>query len=354
MPAGVLLVTAEPALASQVRRLCALAGSGCEVQRDSNAVRGAWREAFVVLVGSDLASAVAASPLRRREGIFIVTESAPDASCWNAALALGARRILTLPEDEAELVDQLRTAEQPERPRGRVIGVVGGCGGAGASTFACGLALTAAVADPSALIDADPLGGGLDLLLGAEAVPGLRWRDLTGTRGRLDPVAFAGALCQVSGVALLAWGSAHDGTTRMPGEEAIAAVVEATVRAFSTVVVDLCRRGGVADLFAEAVDATVVVVPAEVRAVAATASLMASRASVLPRPHLVVRETGGGLTSRDVAGSLGLELVASLREDPSVRAAGQRGELPLRPGRGALAQACAAVLACLAVPAGVR
>jgi secretion/DNA translocation related CpaE-like protein len=277
---------------------------------------------------------------------------------------MGARRVLTLPEDQSDLVDELRAAESPDRARGRLVGVIGGCGGAGASTLASGLALTASATWPTVLIDGDPLGGGLDVLLGAEAAAGLRWGDLAGTRGRLDPAAFAEALCQVGGIALLAWGMSMEpaggaterrGTGELVAPAVVGAVIDAAVQAFGAVVVDLPRVAGpVDDPFLDALDAPVLVVPAEVRAVAATASLIGAIGGRLTAPHLVVRESGSGLAARDVAASLGLELVAVLRHEQSVQTAGQRGDLPLRRGRGALAQTCEAVLASLDAPAMAR
>ncbi|HVY10579.1 MAG TPA: septum site-determining protein Ssd [Mycobacteriales bacterium] len=355
MPAGVLLVTAEPGLAGQVRRLCALAGGGCDIERDSGVVRAAWRQAPVVLVGADLVVAVAAAGLPRRERVFVVSDGALDASCWNAALSLGARRVLTLPADQSALVEEARAADRPSNSRGRLVGVIGGCGGAGASTFAASLALSAPESDSTLLLDGDPLGGGLDLLLGAEGVPGLRWRDLASTSGALDPCAFAGALSHVAGIAVLAWGpGSRAAPTPAPAlrAEAVDAVVDAASRAFSTIVVDLGRRlDAYVGQLADALDVTILVVPAEVRAVAAAACLLDAIGARLATPHLVVRECGGGLSARDVAASLGLEPIGQLREDGAVKAAGQRGELPVRRGRGAYAQACESIWANLPVPA---
>jgi secretion/DNA translocation related CpaE-like protein len=350
MPGGVLVVTAAPGLAGQVRRLCALAGGGCDVERESGAVRGAWRQAGLVLVGEDLAAAVAAAGLPRRERIFVVSEGQPDAPCWNAALALGARRVLTLPADQADLVDELRGADQPDHTLGQRLGVIGGCGGAGASTFAAALALTAADAAPTVLVDGDPLGGGLDVLLGAEEVAGLRWSDLAGTQGRLDPAAFAHALCRIGGMSVLAWGRTGKSADASPSgvltpAAAVQAALDAASQAFTTVVVDLPRYAGpVGDRLFDAVDATVLIVPAEVRAVAASASLLAAIDSRLVAPQLVVRESGSGLSARDVAASLGLELVATVRSESAVQHAGQRGELPIHGRRGSLANACEVVL----------
>jgi hypothetical protein len=65
---------------------------------------------------------------------------------------------------------------------GLVVGVVGGNGGVGASTFA---ALLAAAEPRSVLVDLDGAGGGIDVLLGIESVPGARWSQLRIGGGRL-------------------------------------------------------------------------------------------------------------------------------------------------------------------------
>src|SRR5690349_916184 len=77
----------------------------------------------------------------------------------------------------------------PARPRpcaslldmGLVLGVVGGSGGVGASSFA---AVLAATAGRSLLVDLDVAGGGLDVVLGIEAEAGARWSGLHLAGGR--------------------------------------------------------------------------------------------------------------------------------------------------------------------------
>jgi len=83
-----------------------------------------------------------------------------------------------------------------------VVGVVGGSGGAGASTFAA--ALACGVGGAAVLIDLDPASGGLDVLLGIETVPGARWPGLQLGGGRLDPVALDGGLPKWGHVRVLA------------------------------------------------------------------------------------------------------------------------------------------------------
>jgi secretion/DNA translocation related CpaE-like protein len=342
----VLLVTARDGLAGNVGRLAALAGTRCDLERDSAAVRGAWRQAPVVLVGADVVIALAAVGLPRRGRVLVIADGPLDGAAWQAALSLGAHRVVVLPDQESDLVEELRDAGRPVGADGRVIGVLGGCGGAGVSTLAAALAITAAASGPAVLIDGDPLGGGLDVLLGAEATSGLRWGDLTDTRGRLDADSFASALCRVGETAVLAWGR---GAPSAGDPSAIDTVLDAAKQSFATVVLDLPRSWGlVADRLLDAADDTVLIVPAEVRPVAAAASLLAALGNRAVAPHLVVRDSGGGgLSARDVGASLGLDAVAVLRSDPAVRQAARRGEPPVRGSRGSLAHACAAILSAI-------
>ena len=104
---------------------------------------------------------------------------------WGLAELIGAEHVVVLPAAEPWLVDRLAEWRRP-RPAAappRIVAVLGGRGGAGASVLAGGLAVTAARARlRTLLVDADPLGGGLDLVLGWEELDGLRWPALD--RGR--------------------------------------------------------------------------------------------------------------------------------------------------------------------------
>src|SRR4051812_19306479 len=83
----------------------------------------------------------------------------------------------------------------------QVLGVVGGSGGVGASAFA---AVLAAVAGESLLVDVDAAGGGVDVLLGIEAVDGARWSDLHLAGGRLDASVLLAGLPRWGPCAVLA------------------------------------------------------------------------------------------------------------------------------------------------------
>src|SRR5699024_1451519 len=121
------------------------------------------------------------------------------------------------------------------RPRSSalLLGVVGGCGGAGASSFAARLAAAARVAGPVTLVDADPLGGGADLLVEAPVREGIRWQEATGL-GADDGEALRAGLPVVDGVHLLVAGEG-------PGaaEQTLPPVLSALAPLGGTVVVDL-------------------------------------------------------------------------------------------------------------------
>ncbi|AGL29134.1 hypothetical protein J113_25565 [Mycobacterium tuberculosis CAS/NITR204] len=77
--------------------------------------------------------------------------------------------------------------------------VIGGRGGAG-TLFAVALAQAAADA---LLVDLDPWAGGIDLLVGGETAPGLRWPDLALQGGRLNWSAVRAALPRPRGISVL-------------------------------------------------------------------------------------------------------------------------------------------------------
>src|SRR5699024_3719894 len=146
----------------------------------------------------DVAALRAENAPRHRGGapLLVVTDSPTvPAEVWPAALAAGARAVLPLPGGSDELISRLAALARPRssarllsrcaalarhRSSALGLGVVGGCGGAGASSFAARLAAAARAQGPVTLIDADPLGGGADLLVEAPVRDGLRWQEATG------------------------------------------------------------------------------------------------------------------------------------------------------------------------------
>ncbi len=331
-----LLVATNSVLIDQVLQLAGLVGVDVVVAGDGAVARTWWRESALVLVTTDLLPQLQGVP--RRSDVVIIEDSGnrlashpagTDAgTTWSQALALGAEVVLALPEDQQALVHRLREVVEGPPRQGVVIGVLGGCGGAGASTLAVGLATAAARRGDRVLaLDADPLGGGLDLLLGAEELPGARWPDLVRARGRLSAATLDYALPHMNGVAVLA--HARNAGTAVPAD-AVTALMETAVRGYDLVVVDIGRAlvtGKSAGPWLEHMQALVIVVPNRLSAVAAAMSLLGCLGSGRGGMHLVVRQRSAGLGAAEIGQALGLTPV-SMREQSAVPAGVDRGELP--------------------------
>jgi hypothetical protein len=89
--------------------------------------------------------------------------------------------------------------------RAVVLAVVGASGGAGASTLAAACAVRAADSGRSvALVDAAVGGAGIDVVLGIDHLPGVRWPELAGCRGRVDGLGLLPRMPRAGAVAVLA------------------------------------------------------------------------------------------------------------------------------------------------------
>lgn len=307
-----------------------------------------WVAARTVLVDLAGVRRCADLGLPRRSRVFVVTSVPPEAADWPILIGVGAHAVLTLPSQEAELVAVLSdagdTGEGVGR-RGPVVAVIGARGGAGATVFAAALAQCA---ESALLVDVDPWGGGVDLVMGTEAEPGLRWPDLALQGGRVGWDALAAALPSARGVAVLSSGRGGHRTGGGIEAPALDAVVNAGSRAGVTVVCDLPRRPGRAtETAVAAADLVVVVTPAELRACACAPAVGDWVSEVNANVGLIVRGPApGGLTAAEVARTVGYPLVASMRAQPDVTGALERTGLRLR-RRSPLANAAKRVLAVL-------
>jgi secretion/DNA translocation related CpaE-like protein len=342
---GILAVLADPALRDELDRVAAAvgvrvvhAGSALPVSRKT------WSAAAAVVLDEAAARGCAHSGLPRRAHVVVLTSSDPAPPTWAAAIEVGARHVLRLPAQEHDLVRELADADESVSDNGApgvVVAIIGGCGGAGASLFAVALALAAA---DSMLVDLDPWGGGIDLLVGAETTPGVRWPDLALQGGRLNWSAVREALPHHRGISMLS------GTRR--GYEldagAVQAVVDAGRRGGVTVVCDVPRRlTDAAQIALESADLVVVVSPCDVRACAATATVVSVLAGINPNIGLVVRgPSPGGLRAEEVAAIADVPLLASMKPYPRLAEQLEHGGLRLR-RRSALAAAARRVLAVL-------
>lgn len=343
-PARPLVVTAHPDVLEELLRLAATAGAELDVAADAGAARRAWSTAPLVLVGPDATPGCARLGLPRRAGVVVVGVDLDDASIWQRAVSVGAEHVAVLPDAERWLTDRLADAVEGGGPAGTLVAVLGGRGGAGATTLASALAVTAARSGRSALlVDGDPLGGGIDLVFGGEEDSGVRWGDLVGTRGRVPAAVLADALPRMNGLSVLSWDRGNAQAVPVP---AVESVLAAGRRAHDLVVVDLPRSVDDGSRAVLAAAGTVVlVVPNEVRA-AAAASRVAAAVGMLCRDLRVVTRgpSPSGLTGEQVARALGLPLLGDLRPEPGVELALERGEPPARRGRTPLSALCGRLL----------
>ena len=349
-PPRPLLVTSDAFLLDDVIRIAATVGLELDVRSDLSAAADIWDAAPVVLLGSDAAVRLDGATVSRRPDVVLLGTDLEDADVWERAVRLGAEQVVFLPDAEDWLAEHFADLGEGRPESAPVIGVVGGRCGAGATTLAAGLAVTASrLGQRVVLVDADPIGGGIDLVIGDESSNGLRWPDLAGTRGRVSSRALLEALPTTDNLTVLSWDRAGAPTASAP---AMDAVLPAAQRGADLVVVDLPRRLDDAAAAAAARAATILlVVPAEVRAAAAAARVATTVSSYCADVRVVVRGPAPGrLDATMVAESLALPLAGSLRPEPGLAAALERGEPPTARGRGPLAAFCGAFLPSVRLP----
>src|SRR5699024_6034211 len=224
------------------------------------------------------------------------------------------------------------------------VGAVGGCG---TSTVAAALAVRASGRGRTLLVEADPRGPGIDLLLGSEAEPGLRVGDVRSDLGGPDPEALWAAVPRaVEGCGVLA--RARHVSARAAGSASGEAPTEAQVTpsgaalgaalahrgAGGLVVCDGGRaeRGG--PLPGRA-DLVVVVTGSDLQGAVAAAEVARTVAGDVTRRHLLVRaHRGDPVHPADVAASVGVERWDVLPEIPAVRSVSGSGGLAAALSRG--------------------
>jgi secretion/DNA translocation related CpaE-like protein len=308
-----LVVSADPACVDELARLCAAAAVEAEIVAEPGRIGARWSRASCVLVDEDCAGDLAALRVRRRDDVVLIGRHPPADDLWRRAVQIGAADVVVLPDDAGRVADRLADAATPGHPRATVVGIVGVGGGAGASTVAAGLACAyARRRQPSLLVDADPLGGGIEMLLGCEDVPGLRWPDIELDGGRVAARSLLAALPSVDGVSVLSV-SAASSIDIDPATFHI--MIGAGRRACGLTVVDLPRRFDSQSVGAATadVDTLVVVATTEFRSVAAGRLVVAAAVGSCPDIRAVVRATPGRRLEPDtVADALGVALIGSV------------------------------------------
>ncbi len=338
-----LLVTTDAELSETIARLCAAAGVEPVLLGRADHCRSRWRTASCVLVGRDAASELAAVELPRRPDVIIVCAQPESIDVWRDAVAVGAARVVRLPSEQEWLVRWLGDASDGAGAA-RVVGLVGAGGGAGASTLATALAVRSARQRQTCLIDADPLSGGIELVLGSEHCDGLRWSDIAVTTGQVGSAAFRAALPEHRGVTVLSW--AREAPEPVEATT-MRRMLDNAARSFELILLDLPRQGDDAAIEAlHTCQRVLVVATADVRCAAATAALLPKLERHAADLHLVVRTAKtSAVLPEAIADSLRMPLAAVL---PTRRAVGRNIAEGLGPpARGALMARCDRLLTSL-------
>lgn len=344
---GCVLLTRDERTSDHVLAAAAALGVAVETVTQAPDCLARWPDAGAVLVGGDLAAELAALGPKGRDEVYLVGADPQQLARWSVPLG---GQVVVLPEGMAALSAVLGDARGAGGP---VIAVVGGSGGVGASTLAAGLAVLARRRGrTSALVDLDPVGGGVDLLLGAERTPGWRWPSLLGARGEVSDVRKF--LPEVDGLTVVSMGRPARGedTPEAPSAESVRAVLGALSRHHDLIVLDAGRtppssaRGALTSC-----RATLLLAGTGVRAVAAAAAL--ARSVELAEPRLVVRRSPTSRVPADLVGrALGIDVAGVLPHDRALARGAEDGDPPGRSGRGRWARAVGRLLDDLEVRRG--
>ncbi len=329
MDAATLLVaTTDPDVLDDALRWSAAVGVTPEVAHDAVAARRAWSSASAVLVSGELAGPLARTAPPRRDGVLVLDPGTGvgTTGLWRDAVLLGALEVL--PRHDGGTVLERLGALVDGRGEAAFLAVVGAVGGAGASALAAATAVEAARRGVRpVLVDADARGAGVDLVLGAEHVDGVRWSELGGADGHVGATRLARQLPERHGVAVLAC-PRDDATVPV---DVVPDVLTAVTRAYDVVVADVPRH---LDPLASSVltrcAGAVLLVPEDVRGVAAARLLLPLLAERVPRILVATRRRPGGLGTGPVAEALRLPVVARVADDRRLRADVDHGRGPGR------------------------
>ncbi len=340
-----LVITGDLELLDGVLAAAAAAAVEPSVTAEAASIRPAWSSAPMIIVGIDRVRQVRDLTLPRRSEVYVVGDETSQQELWQWSAPLKAA-IVALPAGAGLLTAAIADVVARPGDGGLTVAVVGSSGGVGVSTIAAGLCYVAAAGNMSAmLVDLDPFGGGIDLLVGAESLPGWRWPRLQAAQGHLGELT--GHLPRAAGIDVLSASRDSDQVPAELGTDPVRAVLLSASRSHRLTVVDLPRAMTASSReVLHRAQRTLLVVAANIRAIAAAQQIRPQLLSASSDLHVVVRmPRSGGVDAGTVADAVELPLAGAVGEDSSLDAAADRGEPPGRSARSSIGKLARRLLA---------
>ena len=349
-----LLISSSLRLIDDVVRLASSAALEVQVAPDLATAARHWLGAPLVIIGSDI-TGTGELPGKRARVIVVDSgdgedgdvDTARQRDMWRFAVEVGAEHVVELPDGERWLLESFRECAEGPIRNGRVTAVLGGTGGVGTSTFTVNLAVTAnRRGKRSLVVDADPWGGGLDLVVGAEEMTGARWSDLRQVSGHLPGGHLDAALLRIGEVSVLSCSRDDDlanYSSAAIDTATMSSVLAAGRRSHDHVFVDCsrCSDDLLASILGES-DGAVLLAGDHVRATAAAARRFSWLKGKVSPLVVVQASSPRGIGRNDIEHALGVDLAAVVPHVPSMTSRADEGELPALPR--AYAAACGCVL----------
>lgn len=315
---AILIAVTDPLLHPEAIHVAAATGRSYVDTVDPREFGRHLTKASAVLVDAKTSHMVNHS-LRRERVFFLCPDSTP--VDWRLALQAHAEQAFSLPAQAADLLTVLGREDRrtnDSQPKSRVIGLMGAVGGVGTSVFSAVLARRLAQCGPWSqhntalvLIDADRLSGGLNLLFGMEDSKGVRWPDLSFRKGKVDACDVLAALpTNRENVRVLSTGRSKEDEFFTLRADDVYEAIKCLSQSGVDLIVDL-HADEIAEKTVELLDYLFIIVPGEIRGVAAAAHLLSHYRQYQVPTSLVLRHRGwSGLEREEIEEILDQPVIA--------------------------------------------
>jgi len=303
-----LLVTRDDRVITEFQKIAAVTQTPLVIESEPNA--DDLSNAYRVFVASDCAEVNLNHP-----EIVLVVIGATGPATWQFAAKLSANHIAVIPDSRDWLVAHLSA---PVTKKGLCVAIIPGSGGAGASLLSVGLAFHARqLFSDVVLVDLDESSAGLDIVLGIETQPGMRWQDFHSLTGSISGSDILRGLPARDGVALLT----HNDSKSTPAKFVPEAIIEQLRGVSGLVIIDFPRFTNqiAAVKILQQCDVAFVVTPSTVRGSATTKIAISKISKHVATTELVIRNLPGtSLDALRIAQSLDVPLAGVVNSDPRI------------------------------------